>query len=122
MKVITRNPILYSNAEGDGDKIAAVTAGVTALAGLGAALASRGRKPLSEIETKCGKKPLLGFTKKGKAWAECSQKMSTANTQQAPLDVQPKKKNTILYIGIGVGVLALVGLVIYLKRGNGQAQ
>jgi nitrate reductase gamma subunit len=36
--------------------------------------------------------------------------------QQEQLTTQPKKSKTILYVGIAVGVVALVGLVIYLKR------
>lgn len=121
MNVITNSPIIYSNADGDNKaaKLGAVTAGIGALAGIGAALANRGRRPLSEIEMKCGKKPMLRFTKKGKAWAECSKGMSSAPVQQTPqaqVTPQPPKKNTMLYVGIGVGVIALVGLVIYLKR------
>jgi len=121
MNVITNSPIIYSNADGDNKaaKLGAVTAGIGALAGVGAALANRGRKPLSEIEMKCGKKPKLGFTKKGKAWAECSKGMSSAPVQQTPqaqVTPPPPKKKIMLYVGIGVGVIALVGLVIYLKR------
>lgn len=121
MNVITNSPIIYSNGDGDNKaaKLGAVTAGIGALAGVGSALANRGRRPLSDIETKCGKKPLLGFTKKGKAWAECSKGMSSAPIQQTPqvqVTPPPPKKNTMLYVGIGVGVIALVGLVIYLKR------
>tara|TARA_R110000868_G_scaffold188012_1_gene430775 strand:+ start:1120 stop:1458 length:339 start_codon:yes stop_codon:yes gene_type:complete len=111
MNVITDNPIIYSNVDAN-----VVAAGLGAVGSLGAGLANRQRRPLSAIEMKCGKKPLLGFTKKGKAWKDCSSKEMNNVAQQEQLATQPKKSKTILYVGIAVGVVALVGLVIYLKR------
>jgi len=112
MNVITDNPIIYSNFVDP----SIVAAGIGAAGAVGTGLANRQKRPLSAIEMKCGKKPLLGFTKKGKAWKDCSSKTMNNAAQQEQLTTQPKKSKTILYVGIAVGVVALVGLVIYLKR------
>ncbi len=119
MIVKTLNPIIYSNASGDDKsaaKIGAITAGIGAAATLGAALANRQRKPLSDVETKCGKKPMFGFGKKGKDWQKCVSSIQPQTQQQKPILTQQQKKNTMLYVSVGIAIIAIVGLVIYLKK------
>jgi LPXTG-motif cell wall-anchored protein len=127
-EIIYKNGALLSGEDYlalDGDKIskgiAAATAGVAAAAPIVSSIASRGRRPLSEIEQKCGKKPLIKRGKKGKQWQQCAdtynaQQSTVVQQQQQQQQQQTSSNKTMLYVGVGLGVAALVGLVIYLKR------
>lgn len=125
-EIIYQNNVLISGEDylaTDGDKISKgiemATAGVAAAAPIVSSIASRGRRPLSEIEQKCGKKPLLKGGKKGKQWQQCA---DTFNAQQSAVVQQQQQQvssnKTMLYVGVGLGAVALIGLVIYLKRRN----
>lgn len=153
MKVLTRYPVyinrekvsgadLYYNADDtlpgdafsyldDAGKAAAVTAGLGAASTLGAALASRQKAPLSEVEMKCGKRPKVGKKKK-QAWRECSNKFADSQSQSRMMNpdllppttpVSPTTttttdagKNKMLYIGLGVVAVALIGFFVYKSR------
>lgn len=152
MKVLTKYPVyinkkkisnadFYYNADDtlptdafsyadEAGKAAAITAGVGAAATLGAALASRQKAPLSEVENKCGKRPKIGKKKKAQ-WQECANKFSSSESQNRmmnpdlmnpapPVVTSPPppspKNNTMLYVGLGVVALAVVGYFVYKSR------
>ena len=125
-EIIYQNGALISGEDylaTDGDKIskgiAMATAGVAAAAPIVSSIASRGRKPLSEIEQKCGKKPLVSIGKKGKQWQQCADTFNAEKSTVVQQQQQQTSSNkTMLYVGVGLGVAVLVGLVIYLKRKN----
>ena len=119
MQVFTTRQVFYSNLD-DAGKAAAVTAGVGAAATLGAALAQRQKRPLSEVEQKCGKKPLFGKKKK-QAWQDCVNKTNEAVKAPASAINPPppsagNKNKTLIIASISVVVLAVVGVVIYKMR------
>lgn len=92
-----------------------IKTGVETAGSIATGLASRGRRPLSELEQKYGKRPLLG--KKRKAWEE-RVRAGESGKQQPQEQVSSKSNNTI-YI---VGGIAIVGLIVFLvirgKKGN----
>jgi hypothetical protein len=123
------DPFSYADEAG---KAAAITAGVGAAATLGAALASRQKAPLSEVENKCGKRPKIGKKKKAQ-WQECANKFSSSESQNRMINpalipslpstpVTPvatttdTNKNKMLYVGLGVVALAVVGYFVYKSR------
>jgi len=111
--IVSRNGnVIFSNASGPSKE--AIAAGVTAATALGVAAVSK-PKTLSEVEQKCGKKPLLPG-KRRKAWDNCAAGFaSTASTPPTPppLPLVPKKSNTLLYVGLGVVGLAVIGFIVY---------
>ena len=75
------------------------------------------KREYTDAEQKCGKKPVFGKKKKA-AWSKC---VETANKQAkssggSGSNPPEGKSKTLLYVGIGVGVLALVGLAIYIVK------
>ena len=112
--IVSRNGnVIFSNASGPSKE--AIAAGVTAATALGVAAVSK-PKTLSEVEQKCGKKPLLPG-KRRKAWDNCATGFaSTASASQQtppPLPLAPKKSNLLLYVGLSVVALAAITFVIY---------
>jgi hypothetical protein len=111
MRIITNNEV-YHNADAAG-KAELITAGIGAAATIGAALASR-QKQSTDVEQRCGKKPLLF----GKAqWQDCANKQP--GTKAQPTASKPQKKSkTLLYVGIVGGVLLVGGLIYYAVHKN----
>jgi len=78
----------------------------------------------------CGRKPLLGITKKQKKrkeeYAKCAQQaIADVQAGERSADVPPPPSdeggsNTMLYVGIGLGVVVLgvVGFILYKKFGK----
>jgi hypothetical protein len=117
MRVITNREI-YHNLS-DGAK-AGIATGVTALTALGVAAAGK-PKTLSEIEQKCGKKPLFGKNRKAQ-WEQCA---SNQGSQTNPIiqtsqtnQNQPMSKNLKmgLIIGSGLFIAGIIGFVIYKRN------
>ena len=112
--IVSRNGnVIFSNAEGDGANV--ISGAVQTLGNIGTAIASR-PKTITEVEQKCGKKPKLPG-KRRKAWDNCAAGFaSTATTSQPtppPLPLVPKKSNTLLYVGLGIVGLAVIGFIVY---------
>ena len=113
----------YSNAVDPNS----VIDGVTSVAGL-----FKRSDAQKDLKARCGKKPLLSLTKKGKAkkrkFEECRAKLNnpiveeqptTKSTREpiAPIPTKTKtKSNKNLYIGIGIGVIVIATLVIFRKK------
>jgi hypothetical protein len=100
----------YSNVDDAGKKalIGTALAGAVAIA---PSLIQR-KRPLSQLEQVCGKKPKLGRRKK-EAWQECVNR-SLPQPKQPELQASPKKDNKMLYIvGGSILGLGLIGLLIY---------
>lgn len=114
MEIITNREIEYSNT--DGGKAALATAGIGAVAALGSGLLSR-QKTLSEVEQKCGKRPLIKGKKRNE-WQKCADK---ANQPPPPITIpvdnskKPMSKGLKMGLIIGGSVLGLtlIGLLIY---------
>ena len=119
----------YSNGEGEGEaagmssdsKAAIAQAGQAVVGNLVTALATRPKKPLSDAEQRCGKKPKVG-KKKIADWKKC------ANSAPAAAPVLPilpptaedtkKPMSKGLKIGLIAGsvvLVAIIGFVIYKK-------
>lgn len=86
-----------------------IKTGVATAGAVATGLAARGRRPLSELEQKYGKRPLFG--KKRREWEERvrigeSGKQVTTQQQQ-----QQGSNNKTIYI---VGGLLVAGLIVYL--------
>ena len=115
----------YSNFD-----VNAIVDGVGSVAGL-----FKKSDAQKDLKAKCGKKPLVALTKKGKAkkrkFEECREKLNNPIVQQQPIvqqlptkstivPIQPKvtkvKSNKNLYIGIGIGVIVIATLVIFRKK------
>lgn len=118
MEIITNRDIEYSNLDSAG-KVALATAGIGAATAIGGGLLSK-QRTLSEVEQKCGKRPLVRG-KKRDAWQKCS---DNANQPTPPpmsiIPSMPNSKKTMskglkmgLIIGGSVLGLTLVGLLIY---------
>lgn len=117
MKVISKAPIYYNAGGGDAAaKAGLITAGIGAAATLGSSLASRQKRPLSDIEQRCGKKPVFGFTQKGKDWKKCAE---SGTLPAAPITTPTQSKSNTKWILIGLGALVLLGGTVYLIRRNG---
>lgn len=131
MIVLTKYPIIrtsgpvYSNIDDDTKK-ALVGTGIATGGALIAGLASKGRKQLTDIEQKCGKRPKFGKAKK-QQYNDCIAKANAPavdNTaMNMPSQTQPEKtgmsKNTKIAIGAGIAVvLVIVAIVIIKKRKN----
>jgi len=90
-------------------------AGVGAITGLGSALAQRDRRALSEVEQKCGKKPLFGRARQ--QWQQCVNSVNeTAARKAEQSERSAKTENNLLIIGSVGGVLVVIGLVVYAIR------
>lgn len=98
----------------DDTQKAAIGAGLTTAAGIGTALVQRGRRELSDIEKKCGKRP------KNKAklaeWQKCvdsSNKNAEINNKTTEVkETWVKKNKNVLLIGGGILTLAIITLVV----------
>jgi hypothetical protein len=117
MRVITNREI-YHNLS-DGAK-AGIATGITALTALGVAAAGK-PKTLSEIEQKCGKKPLFGKNRKAQ-WEQCASSQNSpinpTNQTNPTIQNQPMSKNLKigLIIGSGLFIAAIIGYVIYKRN------
>ena len=113
--IVSRNGnVIFSNVSGPSKE--AIAAGVTAATALGVAAVSK-QKPLSEVEQKCGKKPLFPGKRK-KAWDNCAAGFaSTASAPQQtppPLPLVPKTKIPVwVWIVGGVVLAGGIGFAIY---------
>lgn len=95
------------------DQKAAIGAAATGAIAIGTALAQRGRRELSEVEQRCGKKP------KGKKareqWEKCASTPSNTNTT-APIDTSKQQntmsKNTKIALIVG-GSLLVIGVITF---------
>jgi hypothetical protein len=135
MNVITSNPIIYSNTEGDTTTVKGkkeinpdvLKTGGEVLAGIGSALASRQRQ-YTDAEQRCGKKPL--GKKNREKWQKCvdagistpqsSQTYQNTTQTDTDKDKEPSKKpmSKNLKIGLiagGVVLIAVIGFIIYKK-------
>lgn len=106
----------FSNGEGKKPSLSAAAA-ITALGGVGAALANRQNRPLSEVEQKCGKRPLL-IGKKRNEWNDCAKNFASTSTipivNQLQNTTSTKKKiPTWAWVVGGVVVTGLIGFLIY---------
>lgn len=120
MEIITNREIEYSNLDSAG-KVALATAGIGAATAIGGGLLSK-QRTLSEVEQKCGKRPLVRG-KKRDAWQKCSDKANQPPPPPMPvIPSMPNSKNSKpmskglkmgLIIGGSVLGLTLVGLLIY---------
>jgi len=114
MEIITDREIEYSHLD-DGGKAALATAGIGAVAALGSGLLSR-QKTLSEVEQKCGKRPLLKGKKRNE-WQKCADKANQPVQVVIPKDNSKKPMNKNLKLGLIIGGsllgLTLIGLLIY---------
>ena len=111
----------YSNAVDPNS----VIDGVTSVAGL-----FKKSDAQKDLKAKCGKKPLLALTKKGKAkkrkFEECRAKLNNPIVEEQPITKSTReqistiptktKSNKNLYIGIGIGVIVIATLVIFRKK------
>jgi hypothetical protein len=112
--IVSRNGnVIFSNVSGPSAETIS-TIGQT-VGQIGSSLTQRQRQ-FTEVEQKCGKKPKLPG-KRRKAWDNCAAGFaSTATTSQPtppPLPLVPKKSNTLLYVGLGVVGLAVIGFIVY---------
>jgi hypothetical protein len=128
MKVITSYPVYidkqkkspndyYLNNDGDAEKDYAKQ-GIAAAQNLLTGLINKPKREYTDAEQKCGKKPVFGKKKKA-AWNKCvetANKPAKTSGGGANQNAPEQKSKTLLYVGIGVGVLALVGVVIYIAR------
>ena len=120
MKVLTEAPIYY-NAEGDAPttKFGKFLEGAGKLAtGVQGALpyaAQFANRPKTDIKQACGRKPLFG---KNKArWQKCADnfyaKQGATPISTEPSGGKPSGDNTMKYALIGVGALAVIGILIF---------
>ena len=116
MNIKTDGPVdlCYSKAEGlSADTIS--TIGQT-IGQVGSSLAQR-QKSLSEVEQKCGKKPVLPGKRLNK-WNECAIEYAKASSAPVPTIVAPaasteKKTPTWVWILAGVVGLGAIGFIAY---------
>jgi hypothetical protein len=90
---------------------------------IGAATAIFGKTDAQkDLKAMCGRKPIAPITKKAKAqkkkYEECVAGLRNPSPQSGggSTPPPPEKSYTGLYIGIGVGVLAITALIIFRKR------
>jgi hypothetical protein len=122
MEVIGENIYYYAEDEPkDIDKKELLQAGVGAITGLGSALAQRPqreRRALSEIEQKCGKRPLFKRAQQG--WQDCVNRVNETNARKVEQEDKRQRtnKNLLIIGGVVVGV-AILGFIAYRisKRG-----
>jgi hypothetical protein len=142
MKVITKYPVYvnkkkvatddFSNLDdtlptdpfsfAEGDKQELIKQGVGAAASIGTALLNK-PKQFSEVENKCGKRPKAGRERK-RQWDECAKNFASQSSASVippvmipPSPTKDKKNNTLIYVGLGVVALGVVGYLIY-KNNN----
>jgi flagellar biosynthesis/type III secretory pathway M-ring protein FliF/YscJ len=97
----------------DDNQKAAIGAAATGAVAIGTALAQRGRRELSEVEQRCGKKPR---GKKAKEqWEKCALTPQTTN-QTPPIDTTKQtntmSKNTKIALIVG-GSLLVIGIITF---------
>jgi hypothetical protein len=126
MKILTSYPIYYSNQEDlyynldDNTKKALVGTGIATASGLVLALANKQKRPRTDAEQKCGRKPWFGKAKK-QAWQDCisssgSNSSSSRTSGDSKSSGSKMSKNTIIAIAV-VGVILIGGLIVYtIKR------
>jgi hypothetical protein len=126
MKIITSYPVFiddsmqspndyYLNA--DDAETDYAKQGIAAAQGLITGLVNKPKREYTEAEQKCGKKPI--GKKKLRSWNKCvetANKPAKTSGGGANQNAPEQKSKTLLYVGIGVGVLALVGVVIYIVK------
>jgi hypothetical protein len=99
----------------------AVVKGVSSVAGL-----FQKSNAQKDLKARCGKKPLIGLTKKArekrKKFDLCRENINAPIQQPvervAPrvAPIVPTKSNKTLYIGIGIGLVVIATLVIFRKK------
>jgi hypothetical protein len=100
----------------DDDQKKAIGAAATGAIAIGTALAQRGRRELSDVEKRCGKKPK---GKKGAAeWEKCaaSQPNTTTPTDENKQNTTMSKNTKIALIAGGSLLVITVITLIILKR------
>jgi hypothetical protein len=102
----------------DDDQKKAIGAAATGAIAIGTALAQRGRRELSEVEKRCGKKPR---GKKGAAeWEKCAASQPNTNTPPTTNNTQQPNamsKNTKIALIAGGSLLVITVItLIILKR------
>lgn len=123
MKIMSDGPVdlCYSNAKGDGLSADTITAIGQTAGQVGSALAQRQRQ-LTEVEQKCGKRPIVPG-KRRKAWESCAAEYArsagaTPIVATAPeitaSAAQPRRRvPTWAWVVGGVAVAGIIGFVIY---------
>lgn len=149
MKVLTAYPVIqngknltpnlyYDNAEGENDeffngdgdgdtKKALIGTGIATGGALLVGLASKGRKTPTDVQQKCGKKPLFGKQKK-QQYNDCIAKsnapvVETAKTTPTNETAPKKPMSKGAKIGIVVGaivVFGVIGFMVYKKMKKGK--
>ena len=119
MKVLTEYPIYYNTNGDEPTKFGKFLEGAGKFAtGVQTALpyaAQLSNRPKSDIKQACGRKPLFG---KNKArWKKCADnfvaKQGAIITPSQETDVKQSGDNTMKYALIGVGALAVIGILIF---------
>lgn len=97
------------------NQLAAITAGVGAIGGVGAALAQRQKRQLSEAEQKFGKRPILPGKKRQEWDKKVNNFFNTKSSDATPKDKEKSKVSNkiILIIGGSVLGLAIIGFIVY---------
>lgn len=103
-------------------KDAFLQSGQAVVGGLVTALATKPKRPLSEVEQRCGKKPKVGKKKKAE-WQKCANSASAPQMPVQPIpaptaDDTKKPMSKGLKIGLIAGsvvLVAIIGFVIYKK-------
>jgi len=102
----------------DDDQKAAIGAAATGAIALGTALAQRGRRELSEVEQRCGKKPKGKKAKQD--WEKCAASQPNTNTPPTTNNTQQPSamsKNTKIALIAGGSLLVITVItLIVLKR------
>jgi LPXTG-motif cell wall-anchored protein len=63
----------------------------------------------------CGRRPLFGKARKN-AYDKCVADAQGGGTYLPPSPTQPRSSNTLLFVGLGVALLGVVGYVIYKRN------
>ncbi len=120
MKVLTEYPIYYNtNGEEPTTKFGKFLSGAGKFAtGVQGALpyaAQLAQRPRTDIKQACGRKPLFGKNKE--RWQKCADnfyaKQRATPISTEPSGVKPSGDNTMKYALIGVGALAVIGILIF---------
>lgn len=100
--------------------------GVQATATIVGQRAASGKSAMrQERIAQCGRRPLFGRQKK-QAYNECVAKLGSSQERSAPINygdggsqgTDEGSNNTLLYVGVSVLVLGIVGFILYKKFGK----